>query len=191
MTSNNPLGGVPVDMLELDDKLAKIRHHSNSKLENQKHLAIILSAVEENIEEQKNEKSAAAYFVSFMSLLDLAIQDDEIADTQLAATTTYFLDLILPFLPKPLLKSNFSDILAKLAAPLSLPSAEAPLVRSTIGTIESLLLAQDHPQWASTSNAVSPTFSGRISFLFPSSTFRPRTSSLSSLAYSFCVRISR
>lgn len=156
MTSNNPLGGVPVDMLELDDKLAKIRHHSNSKLENQKHLAIILSAVEENIEEQKNEKSAAAYFVSFMSLLDLAIQDDEIADTQLAATTTYFLDLILPFLPKPLLKSNFSDILAKLAAPLSLPSAEAPLVRSTIGTIESLLLAQDHPQWASTSNAVSP-----------------------------------
>ena len=36
-------------LLELEDKLAKIRSQVNSKLENQKHIAIILTAVEENI----------------------------------------------------------------------------------------------------------------------------------------------
>ena len=36
-------------LLELEDKLAKIRFQATSKLENQKHVAIILTAVEENI----------------------------------------------------------------------------------------------------------------------------------------------
>ncbi|ABN67271.1 pre-rRNA processing protein [Scheffersomyces stipitis CBS 6054] len=155
MTDNNPDGGVAVDLFVLDDKLAKIRTQINSKLENQKHLAIILSAVEENIEEQNNEKTPVAYFVSFLSLLDQCIRDDEIVDGTLAATTAYFLDIVFPFTPKALLKSKFGDILAKLAPPLTLPEAEAPLVRSTIGALESLLLAQDHQQWVASGN-ISP-----------------------------------
>lgn len=55
MTDNNPDGGLSLDVFEMEDKLSKIRSQINSKLENQKHLAIILSAVEENIEEQKND----------------------------------------------------------------------------------------------------------------------------------------
>ncbi|KAK6458428.1 pre-rRNA processing protein [Scheffersomyces xylosifermentans] len=155
MTDNNPDGGLSVDVFVMEDKLAKIRTQINSKLDNQKHLAVILSAVEENIEEQNNEKSPVAYFVSFLSLLDQAIKDDAIVDNTLATTTAYFLDIVFPFTPKPLLKAKFSEILTKLAPSLTLPQAEAPLVRSTIGALESLLLAQDHQQWVASGN-ISP-----------------------------------
>lgn len=149
MNDNNPDGGLSIDSFELEDKLSKIRSQTNSKLDNQKHLAIILSAVEENIEEQKNDKTPVAYFVSFLSLLDQCISNDQILDSNLAATTAYFLDLVFPFTPKPLLKSKFNQILAKLAQPLTLENAEAALVRSTIGALESLLLAQDGSSWNS------------------------------------------
>lgn len=149
MTDNNPDGGLFLDVFEMEDKLSKIRSQINSKLENQKHLAIILSAVEENIEEQKNDKTPVAYFISFLSLLDQCISEDKIIDNNLAATTAYFLDIIFPFTPKPLLKSKFNQILVKLAQPLTLENAEAPLMRSTIGALESLLLAQDNSSWNS------------------------------------------
>lgn len=149
MTDNNPDGGLSLDVFEMEDKLSKIRSQINSKLENQKHLAIILSAVEENIEEQKNDKTPVAYFISFLSLLDQCISEDKIIDNNLAATTAYFLDIIFPFTPKPLLKSKFNQILVKLAQPLTLENAEAPLMRSTIGALESLLLAQDNSSWNS------------------------------------------
>lgn len=153
MADNNPDGGLSAEVFLMEDKLAKIRSQINSKLDNQKNLAIILSAVEENIEEQKNEKTPVAYFVSFLSLLDQSVNGDAIVDSGLATTTAYFLDIIFPFTPKPLLKAKFGDILTKLATPLT--NAEAPLVRSTIGALESLLLAQDHQQWVSSGN-ISP-----------------------------------
>lgn len=155
MTDNNPDGGMSEDIFIMEEKLNKIKSQINSKLENQKNLAIILSAVEENIEEQKNEKTPVAYFVSFLSLLDQTIKGDEILDKNLATTTAYFLDLIFPFTPKTLLKGKFSEILTKLAPPLTHPDSEAPLVRSTIGALETLLLAQDYSQWNSSGN-VSP-----------------------------------
>ncbi|KAI5960829.1 RRP12 [Candida pseudojiufengensis] len=153
----------------LQDRLSKIRSQMNSKLENQKHLAIILSAVEENIEEQKNDKTPVAYFVSFLSLLDQCIKNDEIIDNDLATTTAYFLDIIFPFTPKPLLKQKFNDILLKLSQPLNL-NGEAPLIRSTIGAMESLLLAQDNSQWLKRS-AVSPN---RAFMAFIELSFDPR-----------------
>lgn len=159
MADNNPDGGENIDVFIMEDKLSKIRSQINSKLDNQKNLAIILSAVEENIEEQKNEKTPVAYFVSFLSVLDQCVSEDKILDASLATSTAYFLDLIFPFTPKGLLKSKFSEILTKLAPSLSNPEADAPLVRSTIGALETLLLAQDHQQWVNGLNsnaAVSP-----------------------------------
>ena len=97
----------------------------------------------------KNDKTPVAYFISFLSLLDQCISEDKIIDNNLAATTAYFLDIIFPFTPKPLLKSKFNQILVKLAQPLTLENAEAPLMRSTIGALESLLLAQDNSSWNS------------------------------------------
>lgn len=155
MADNNPDGGQSVDVFEMEDKLAKIRSHITSKLDNQKNLALILSAVEENIEEQKNEKTPVAYFVSFLSLLEQSVVDDAVADSNVAAAAAYFLDTVLPYTPTPLLKQKFGQILTKLAPVLTSPQAEAALVRSSVGSLESLLLAQDHQQWASSGN-VSP-----------------------------------
>lgn len=155
MSDNNPDGGISADTFLMEDKLSKIRTQINSKLDNQKNLAIVLSAVEENIDEQKNDRSAVSYFVSFLSLLEQAVKDDTIVDNNLATSAAYFLDIVVPFTPKPLLKAKFGDILAKLATPLTNPDAEAPLLRSTIGTLESLLLAQDHQQWSYSGN-ISP-----------------------------------
>ncbi|KAK6463847.1 NUC173 domain-containing protein [Scheffersomyces coipomensis] len=155
MSDLNPDGGLSSDFFALDDRLAKIRAQITSKLENQKHLAVILSAVEENIEEQKNEKTPVAYFVSFLSLLNQSINDNGIVDAKLAATTAYFLDIVLPFTPKPLLKSKFGEILTKLAPSLTHADSEAALIRSSIGALESLLLAQDYQQWQSSGN-ISP-----------------------------------
>ncbi|KAI3404779.2 RRP12 [Candida oxycetoniae] len=145
-----------VDQNELEDKLLKIRSQINSKLDNQKHLAIILSAVEENIEEQNDAKTPISYVVSFLSLLDQCIKDDKIIDGSLAASTTYFLDLLFPFTPKPFLKQKFKEILLKISQLLNV-EADAPLARSAIGAIESLLLAQDNLLWTThRAGAISP-----------------------------------
>lgn len=155
MADTNPDGGVSIDVLVLEEKLDKIRSQVNSKLDNQKNLALILSAVEENIEEQRNEKTPVAYFVSFLALLEQSVSEDSILDVKVAAAAAYFLDLVLPFTPAPLLKQKFGQILTRLAPVLTSPDAEPALVRSSVGSLESLLLAQDNQQWSSSSN-VSP-----------------------------------
>lgn len=51
--------------MELEDKLAKVRAQLNSKLDNQKHVAIILSAVEEQID---TTNDLSKNIVQYMSL---------------------------------------------------------------------------------------------------------------------------
>ncbi|SGZ57106.1 CIC11C00000001686 [Sungouiella intermedia] len=155
MADNNPDGGVSLDVFDMEDKLAKIRSQVTSKLDNQRNLALILNAVEENINEQNNEKTPVAYFVSFLALLEQSVGDNGVSDGKVAAAAAYFLDLVLPFTPAPLLKQKFGQILTRLAPVLTSPDAEAALVRSSVGSLESLLLAQDNQQWSSTGN-VSP-----------------------------------
>lgn len=144
-----------IDLSELELKLSRCRAQINSKLDNQKNLALILSAVEENIETQGNNKTPVAYFVSFIALLDQAISQDAVVEEKLASAAAYFLDLTLPFIAKSLLRQEFSAILTKLAPVLTSTNAEALLVRSSIGALEGLLVAQDGQQWLNSSN-VSP-----------------------------------
>ncbi|EDO17502.1 hypothetical protein Kpol_1058p39 [Vanderwaltozyma polyspora DSM 70294] len=142
--------------LELEDRLAKIRLQINSKLDNQKHVAIILSAVEENMDAQQlaNEtsKNIINYMLSFLSLLDQAIdsQKGTIKDVTISTSATYLLDLIFQYSPKKLLRSKFPEILTKIAPCLT--CVEAPLNRSAIGCLESLLVAQDAQAWNNTHN---------------------------------------
>lgn len=142
-----------IENLEL--KLSRCRIHINSKLENQRNSALVLSAVEENIENQGNKRSPVAYFISFLALLDQAVVQDEVREEKLAGAAAYFLDITLPFLPKLLLRQKFSEILTKLAPILTNQNVEALLVKSSIGSLEGLLQAQDSQQWLNTSN-VSP-----------------------------------
>lgn len=160
-----------LDLMEFEMKLGKIRNQITSKLDNQKHLAIILSAVEENIQDQTTSNgsiSPVAYLVSFLSLLDQAInvETDEIVEASLATTCAYFLDLILPVISKTLLRSKFPEILSKLASIITNSQAEAPIIRSAIGSLESLLIAQDIQAWNNTSVSITPRrgFGGLLEF---------------------------
>lgn len=148
-------------LLELEDKLAKIRGQSTSKLENQKHIAIILAAIEENINEQEAiNKNIVNYLISLMSLLDQTIDTETAAikDLQLATSTMYLLDIIFHYTPKKILKSRFADILIKVAPCITDEKANAPLIKSALGCLEALLIAQDTQTWNNTQNLkVTPT----------------------------------
>lgn len=142
--------------LEFELKLDRIRGHANSKLENQKILAVILTAVEDDLKAQNNLNSVTAYFVSFLALLNQCFDaNGEIIDRSLVTSAAYFLDLIFPFVPKSLLRSKFTEILVKLAPALTNEEADAPLIKSCIGALEVLLIAQDAKAWKSKLN-VSP-----------------------------------
>lgn len=142
-------------LLQLEDKLGQIRQQINSKLENQKHVAIILSAVEENMDEQQvAAKNIVNYLISLMSLLDQAINPEthEIVELQISTSVAYLLDIVLKYTPKQLLRSKFADILTKFAPCITDEKAEAPLIRSAVGCLETLLVAQDAQSWNNTHN---------------------------------------
>lgn len=140
------------NLLELDDRLSKVRSQINSKLDNQKHIAILLSAVEENVDRNDTSKSLVGYMIAFMSLLDQAIDQEtrEIKDLQLASSSSYLLDIIFQYCPKKLLRARFAEILTKLAPCITDENAQAPLIRAAIGCLESLLIAQDAQAWNNT-----------------------------------------
>lgn len=76
---------------------------------------------------------------------------------QLAAPVVYLLDIVLPSVPPQTLRSYYSRTMTSLVALLETLSVSsntssegtAALIRSAIGAVESLLLAQDFPAWKS------------------------------------------
>jgi len=68
----------------------------------------------------------------------------------------YLLDLVTPSVPAPLLRSKFSHILQCLATALTHAESDAPLLRPSIGCLESLLVVQDGQAWALPASQISP-----------------------------------
>ncbi|KAJ5569567.1 uncharacterized protein N7459_008997 [Penicillium hispanicum] len=132
-------------MATLAEKLEKIK---SPKLQNQHHTAVVLSAVEDTLRDQKADFSATAYFAALLALLSQSISAEQgIVNKDLATSVVYLLDITTAYVPAPILRSKFSQILTNLAPALSLPEVEAPLLRPSIGCLESLLIAQDAPAW--------------------------------------------
>ena len=150
-------------LLELEDRLSKVRAQVNSGLENQKRIAITLTAVEENIKDldiNNTAKNLVNYVVAFISLLDQAIDPTthNITDTHGATSAVYLLDIVLHYVPKKLLKSKFAELLTKFAPCITDENTEPLLIKSAIGCLESLLIAQDAQAWNNTNNlSVTPT----------------------------------
>ncbi|CAG62126.1 uncharacterized protein GVI51_L08723 [Nakaseomyces glabratus] len=146
--------------MELEDKLAKVRAQLNSKLDNQKHVAIILSAVEEQIDTTNDlSKNIVQYMVTLMTLLDQATDREThaIKDLKLTTSVAYILDMVFHYCPKSLLRKQFAEILTKIAPCITDEAAEAPLIRSAIGCLEALLIAQDAQAWNNTHDlAITP-----------------------------------
>ncbi|KAL4876047.1 NUC173 domain-containing protein [Aspergillus karnatakaensis] len=132
-------------MATLAEKLEKIK---SPKLQNQQHTAVVLSAVEDTLRDQKADFSPTAYFAALLSLLTQSLSAAHgIVNKDLATSVVYLLDITTSHVPAPILKAKFSQILTNLAPALSLPEVDAPLLRASIGCLESLLIAQDVAAW--------------------------------------------
>lgn len=105
-----------------------------------------MQAVEATLKEQNSEPTPTAYFAALLALLG---QTSAAAKSKKDLTTSivYLLDIVTPFAPQPLLRARFTQILQLLAPVISHPDADAPLLRPSLGCLESLLLAQDSTSW--------------------------------------------
>ncbi|EEP81426.1 conserved hypothetical protein [Uncinocarpus reesii 1704] len=141
-------------MATLQEKLDKIK---SPKLQNQHSTAIVFSAVEETFREQKADPTATAYFAALLGLLGQTISATQgTVDKEPVTSIVYLLDIVSPYVPPPLLRAKFSQILAGLVPALTSPDAEAPLLKSSIGCLQSLLVAQDTAAWALPQSQIGP-----------------------------------
>ncbi|KAH9827637.1 ribosomal RNA-processing protein 12-like [Teratosphaeria destructans] len=142
-------------MSSLQERLDKIR--SSPKLQNQQQTAVVLNAIEDTLRQQKSEPTPTAYFAALLSLLGQYISLEKgLVNKEVAYAVVYLLDLVTNHVPAPLLRSKFPQILGSLAPALTHPEAEAPLLRASIGCLESLLVAQDSQAWALPQSSSSP-----------------------------------
>ena len=162
-------------MSSLTEKLDKIR---SPKLQNQRevqdraslptsyHLrpptdrrqtAVVLTAVEDTLKSQNYESTPTAYFAALLALLSQSVSPaNGIVNKELATSVVYLLDVVVAYVPDQLLRSKFGQILQSLAPVLTSHDVEAPLIRSSIGCLESLLIAQDSAAWALPQIQISP-----------------------------------
>ncbi|EAS34406.3 90S preribosome component RRP12 [Coccidioides immitis RS] len=141
-------------MATLQEKLDKIK---SPKLQNQHSTAIVLSAVEDTLREQNADFTATAFFAALLGLLGQSVSSTQgTVDKEPITSIVYLLDITSPFVPTPLLRAKFSQILGSLVLVLTAPDAEAPLLRSSIGCLQSLLVAQDAASWALPQSQIGP-----------------------------------
>lgn len=80
-------------------------------------------------------------------MLHQYLSPETIQNKELAAAVVYLLDVVTPFAPEALLRAKFSQILGYLVPAITHPDAEAPMLKPSIGCLETLLIAQDASAW--------------------------------------------
>lgn len=115
----------------------------------------MLSAVEDTLKEQNTEATPTAYFAALLALLDQALSNND-QKKDVPTAVVYLLDIVTPFTPQAILRAKFTQILSLLAPVLSQPGADAPIIRPSIGCLESLLVAQDAAGWELSVAQISP-----------------------------------
>ncbi|KAM3514559.1 hypothetical protein MY11210_001794 [Beauveria gryllotalpidicola] len=128
----------------LAEKLDKIK---SPGLQSQQRTVVVLKAVESTLKEQNTAPTPTGYFAALLALLQNANSSGTV-NTELATPAIYLLDVVTPYTPEALLRSKFTTILTLLAPVLLMgDDAEPLLLRTSIGCLESLLLAQDAAAW--------------------------------------------
>lgn len=127
----------------LAERLDKIK---SPGLQSQQRSVVVLHAVESTLKEQNTPQSPTGYFAALLALLQQANANGKI-NIDLTTPVVYLLDVVTPFAPQPLLRTQFTQILTLIAPILLMQDAEPILLRSSIGCLESLLLAQDSSSW--------------------------------------------
>lgn len=137
----------------LADSLSKIRHHTASKLPNQRAPAQLLVAVESTLQESSGSKSFSptAYLMALIAMLDKASsQSGSDSSSSLLSSTLYLLTLVTPFVSPAVLHAQVHALIEPLSVVLSdtqhaiatdAAESQAALLRSALGIFEPLLLA--------------------------------------------------
>ncbi|PWN39044.1 NUC173-domain-containing protein [Ceraceosorus guamensis] len=166
----------PLDRAEasasLEAALSKIRHHINSKLENQKQPALLLSAVEATLKEQQQLNNGAStsradssnegsqglnpteYLLALESMLDKASSSD--AAPSLYTSVLYLLAIVAPVTAPAVLRARASALLAAILPLLSNPHShsssasvnaenQAAQLRSALTVLQAVLLSHSGP----------------------------------------------
>ena len=115
-----------------------------------------MTAVDDTLREQNAKATPTAYFAALFSLLGQHVNAGGINDKDLAQAVVYLLDLVTPHVPAPLLRSKFPQLLTTLAPLLTHNDSEAPILRASIGCLESLLANQDSQAWQLPLSQTSP-----------------------------------
>ena len=118
--------------------------------------AVVLTAIEDTLKDQKLEVTPTAYLAALLALLPQVISAKGLVNKESATAVVYLLDVVATYVPTPLLRSKFSQILSILAPALTHQDVEAPLLRSSMGCLETLLVAQDAAAWALPQTQISP-----------------------------------
>ncbi|KAI1817140.1 NUC173 domain-containing protein [Poronia punctata] len=139
-------------MATLEEKLDKIR---SPNLQSQQQTVVILKAVDETLKEQDTSPTPTGYFAALLALLDQSFSSDK-GNKEIIPSIVYLLDVVTPFAPQALLRAKFTQILTLLAPVLLIAGADAPLLKPSIGCLESLLLAQDSTAWKLATSEISP-----------------------------------
>ena len=118
---------------------------------------MVLNAIEDTLRDQGHDFTPTAYFAALLALLSQAISKASgIVNKELATAVVYLLDTVVSSVPTPLLRSKFSQILTSLAPALTQQDVEAPLLRHSMGCLETLLLAQESTAWTLPQTQVGP-----------------------------------
>src|SRR5204863_8934631 len=117
-----------------------------------------LLAIEETIKEQNSVLNATSYFAALLTTLEQQLikqqqqhqrQQSSSEEENVIVSILYLLNIILKELPITILRNKYSAILMILTSSLEIEKIknDSSVIRSVIGCLESLLLAQDIIVW--------------------------------------------
>ncbi|KKA26643.1 hypothetical protein TD95_002637 [Thielaviopsis punctulata] len=138
--------------LTLAEKLDKIK---SPGLQSQQKNVVVLTAVESTIKEQNATPTPTAYFAALLALLNQSMTNGN-TNPEITASVIYLLDVVTPYAPEPILRAKFTAVLTFVAPVLLIENAEPSLLRSSLGCLEALLLAQDAAAWDLPVSEISP-----------------------------------
>ncbi|CAG8606187.1 16238_t:CDS:1 [Acaulospora morrowiae] len=133
----------------MEEQWDKIRSQIDSKLDNQRQIAVTLLAIEETIKEQNVSLTPVAYFGTLMTMLEEQSKDVfKDSKIEIRRAILYLLNIILPHLAQTILRNKFSQILPILLETLENDKNDASIVRSATGCLETLIIAQEFNAWS-------------------------------------------
>ncbi|EMR08896.1 hypothetical protein PNEG_02679 [Pneumocystis murina B123] len=140
-----------------EEKISRIRSQNGSKNRHQKLIANLLLAIEDTLRNENSQGNITAYFVSLLVLLEQTLPNTN--NSELVYSIFYLLDLVIPFISKPLIRSKYAQISSLLSSALRYSGISTSTLRFIISCIQNILIVQENSTWTSPNNNIKSIFS--------------------------------